>query len=704
MPPEASSKIHVPHFNGTLQSVFTHAAALIAVAIFCFVLCKLSQYNKFCPSPRVTFEEQLARKDAELARSNALNDEYVETIDSINGKRALAREELKIVTEELQWYCVNHPVLEAANIALIDQNARALRTLVETEDELDGSRKEACSLRRRLTKLTASISLSPTQTTSIGKMRAGEDNSDWKIQLDVMKGQKKDAVADKIRAEAERDQAVSNEKKAVEECSRKATSLKILMESSDKTKSDVQNKIANLESTNEGLTGAVKKLEAENERQGKALESSVAKGDMLGSTVRRLEKELKETKDDVKNTEKAARSSVGNDALLQAKNITIGQLEGKIKTLEGVEIYAKDLERRYAADVKAWDNSKKEYNNTIQSLRANLGTCTTQYNNATREYNHNLQVHEYQRNDLTQLLEKVQKYHGQSANHVNHLKQTLEGAMKGLAVNGDLDSPSGLEALRQNLVHSFGQYTGYRKLIQGVMEKSGVMGSVDNLEGLQTVQQKFIEFFDSFAPMRLTPKVIRSVMEELKTLQEFKAQMLASQSEGQSDDLGVRLRQAQASLQLLGQELLKAKNDASEKQKTITRLVGEVKRVDGLKKGGDRASEASQSKLRKLEGEYDQLKNNMEKLESRKGTVTQQVEDLNDQVKKLKIEKEDLKNQKWKLLEQYNKARNEGPKPGEESPGPEKRDHSNGSDSDEESPRSAKQARNTILTGGNGVA
>lgn len=592
---------------------------------------------------------------------------------------------------------MNHPILEAANLALIDQNARALKHLVDSEEELEGSRKEAGGLRGRLTRLTASLASSPNHNAQVRKTKAREENPDWKIQLDVMKRQKEDAVANEARSKAAKEQALLNERKAVEECSRKEKSLEILVEGSAKAKSDFEAEIVALKSTNEDLTGAVKKLEGENKEQGKELESATAKGDLLGSTVVRLEEELKETKDDLKNTEKAARPSVDNDALLQARDSTIGQLESKIKILEGVELHAKELEKRYAADVKDWDNSKMEYNNTIQSLR-------TQYDIVTKNYNNDLQVHEHERNGLTQQVEEARTYHRQSASHVNHLKQTLEETMKGLAVNGDLDSPSGLETVRLSILHSLGLCTGYRSLILGVMEKSGVVGSVDNLDGLQTVQQKFIEFFDSFAPMQLTPKVVRSVMEELTTLQKFKTQMLASQSEGQSEDPGAKLRQVQANLQFVGQALIKARSEASEKQIKIQKLTDDLKRVDGLKKGGDRASEVNQSKLRTLEGDYDQLKKSMEDLESRRGPLTQQVEDLNNEVKKLRKEKEDLKSQKWKLLNQYNKARSEGPKAGEQSPSPEKRGHSNGNHSDDEVLRSSKQARNNILAGGNGVS
>ncbi|CAO1597082.1 hypothetical protein XANCAGTX0491_000911 [Xanthoria calcicola] len=697
MSPEPSWTFQVPQLNGTLHSVFANIVALIAVAIFSYCLCKWSQYHKICPTPRVTFNEQLARKDAERARSVALNAKYVEKLDSIRGKRALEREELKVVTKELQWYCVNHPILEAANLALIDQNARALKHLVDSEEELEGSRKEAGGLRGRLTRLTASLASSPNHNAQVRKTKAREENPDWKIQLDVMKRQKEDAVANEARSKAAKEQALLNERKAVEECSRKEKSLEILVEGSAKAKSDFEAEIVALKSTNEDLTGAVKKLEGENKEQGKELESATAKGDLLGSTVVRLEEELKETKDDLKNTEKAARPSVDNDALLQARDSTIGQLESKIKILEGVELHAKELEKRYAADVKDWDNSKMEYNNTIQSLR-------TQYDIVTKNYNNDLQVHEHERNGLTQQVEEARTYHRQSASHVNHLKQTLEETMKGLAVNGDLDSPSGLETVRLSILHSLGLCTGYRSLILGVMEKSGVVGSVDNLDGLQTVQQKFIEFFDSFAPMQLTPKVVRSVMEELTTLQKFKTQMLASQSEGQSEDPGAKLRQVQANLQFVGQALIKARSEASEKQIKIQKLTDDLKRVDGLKKGGDRASEVNQSKLRTLEGDYDQLKKSMEDLESRRGPLTQQVEDLNNEVKKLRKEKEDLKSQKWKLLNQYNKARSEGPKAGEQSPSPEKRGHSNGNHSDDEVLRSSKQARNNILAGGNGVS
>ncbi|KAI4230341.1 MAG: hypothetical protein L6R36_000152 [Xanthoria steineri] len=679
MTPDPSWTFQVPQLNGTLHSVFTNVAALVAVAIFSYCLCKWSQYHKICPTPRVTFNEQLAKKDAELERSVALNAKYVGKLDSIRGKRALEREELKVVTEELQWYCVNHPILEAANLELIDQNARALKNLFDSEEELEGWRKEAGGLRERLTRLTASVASSPTHVAPVRKTKAREENSDWKIQLDTMKRQKEDAVANEVRSEAAKEQAF------------------IEREEGAKAKSDFEAEIVALKSTNEDVTGTVKKLEAENKEQAKELESAIAKGDLLESTVHRLEEELKETKDDLKNTEKAARPSVDNDALLQARDTTIGQLESKIKILEGVELHAKELEKRYTADVKDWDNSKMEYNNTIQSLR-------TQYDIVTKNYNDNLQVHEHERNGLTQQVEVARTYHQQSATHVNHLKHILEGIMKGLAVNGDLDSPSGLETVRLSILHSLGLCTGYRSLILGVMEKSGVVGSVDNLDGLQTVQQKFIEFFDSFAPMQLTPKVVRSLMEELTTLQKFKAEMLASQSEGQTEDPVAKLREVKANLKLVGQELIKARSEATESKGRINKLKEDLKRLDEQKKGGNRASEVNQSKLRTLEGDYEQLKKSMEDLESRRGPLTQQVEDLNNEVKKLRKEKEDLKSQKWKLLNQYNKARSEGPKAEEQSPSPEKRGHSNGNHSDDEVLRSSKQARNSILAGGDGVS
>lgn len=102
---------------------------------------------------------------------------------------------------------MNHPILEAANLELIDQNARALKNLFDSEEELEGWRKEAGGLRERLTRLTASVASSPTHVAPVRKTKAREENSDWKIQLDTMKRQKEDAVANEVRSEAAKEQA-----------------------------------------------------------------------------------------------------------------------------------------------------------------------------------------------------------------------------------------------------------------------------------------------------------------------------------------------------------------------------------------------------------------------------------------------------------------------------------------------------------------
>ncbi|KAI4274753.1 MAG: hypothetical protein LQ337_003693 [Flavoplaca oasis] len=670
MPSEIAWGTQIPQLNGTLY---------------------------ICATPRATFREQLAAKNAELARINALNDEYVKTIEVIKCKRVVEREELNAMTAELQWFSVNYPTLEGANAELQDQSARASIHLGETQDELDKSRNEACGLRKRLMRLNASLPPSPTHTPLAGKVRARsiQESSELQMQLEILKGQKKEAVADRTKAEAERDQAIANVNKAVEESDRKAASFELLLDSSDKAKMESQERIADLETRIVRFSDTVKTLDAEKEKIQKALDSSVTNSGMLESTILRLEKELKETKDDVKDTEKAANSSLEKDALIQARDNVISQLEEELKTLEREKSYANDLDKKYASDLEAWENSKNKFEVDIQSLQNTLAARTTQYDNATREYNHNHQSHQCQLHDLTHKLRMACNNHDGSARHVNHLKQTLGGAMKGLGVLGDLESPSGLDAIQQHLEHSLGRYTGYQRLIHGVIENSGIVGSLNAPEDFERVQKTFKEFFNSFAPMKLTPKLIKSIMEELTTLQQFKKHMLASQNEGKSEDLESKLRQTQANLKLMSDERLKARNEASEKQTTIINLRKEVDRLRVSNKGGVRASQIDQSKIRKMEEKHDELQKKLEELGSRKDIATQQVEDLDYKVKTLHKEKKDLETQKWKLLAQYNKVREEGPTLEEQSPGAEKRCYGNddGDDLNGEPPRSSKQVK-----------
>ena len=678
-----------------------------------------------CATPRAIFEEQLATKDAELARINALKDEYVKTIKSIKAKRVVERAELNAMTAELQWFSLNYPILEGANAELQDQIARASIHLGETQDELDKSRNEASGLRKRLVRLNASLPPTPAHTPLAGKVRPRsiQGSSELQIQLEILKGQKKEAIADRAKAEAERDQAITNVKKAVQESDRKAASFELLLESSDKAKMESQERIRGLETRIVRFGDTVKALDSEKEKIQKALDSSVTNSGMMKSTIVRLEKELKETKDDVKDTERAANSSLEKDALIQARDNTISRLEEELKTLECVKLYADDLDKRYASDLQGWENSKNKFEIDIQSLQNTLAARTTQFDNATGEYNHSHQSHQRQIHDLTQKLRMACNNHDGSARHVNHLKQSLGGAMKGLGVSGDLESPSGLDAIQQRLEHSLGRYTGYQRLIHGVMENSGIVGSLSAPEDFERVQMTFKEFFNSFAPMKLTPKLIKSIMEELTTLQQFKKHMLASQSEGksedlelklrqtqanlklmsderlkarnESEDLELKLRQTQANLKLMSDERLKARNEASEKQTTITNLRKEVDRLKVSNKGGVRASQVDQSRIRKMEEKHDELQKKLEELGNRKDIATQQVEDLDDQVKTLHKEKKDLDTQKWKLLAQYNKVRDEGRTSEEQSPGAEKRSYGNDDeeDSNGELPRSSKQVK-----------
>lgn len=509
-----------------------------------------------------------------------------------------------------------------------------------------------------------------------------------------MKGQKKEAIAERIKTEIEKDQALANEKKAVEESSRKAASFELLLESSNKAKIESQEKIAGLESRIANFGDTVKTLGSEKERIQEALESSLTNSGVLETTVRRLEKEVKETKEDVKDTENAAKSSLEKDASIQDRDKTISRLESELRTLEGVKAHANGLDKKYAADLQVWESSKNKYKDDIQNLRTTLAARTTQYENATKEYNNNHQSHQYQIYDLTQKLRMACNNHDGSAKHVNHLKQTLGGAMKGLGIVGDLESPSGLDSIQQHLEDSLGRYKGYQRLIHGVMDLSEILGSLDAPEDFDRVQKTFEEFFNSFAPMKLTPKVIKSIMEELTTLQQFKKQMLASQSEGRSEDLEIKLRQTQANLKLMCDERLKARNEASEKQTTITSLRKEVERLKVSNKGGVRASQVDQSRLRKMEESLDELQKKMEEICNRKDRATQEVEALDDKVKTLKKENKDLEKQKWKLLVQCNKIRDEGQISEEQSPGAEKRVYGNDDENDSDAtPRSSKQVK-----------
>ncbi|KAL8878613.1 MAG: hypothetical protein Q9192_008411, partial [Flavoplaca navasiana] len=328
-----------------------------------------------------TFEEQLATKDAELARINALNDEYGKTIKSIKAEREVERAELSALTAELEWFSVNFPILEGANAELQDRIARASIHLGETQDELDKSRNEACSLRKRLMRLTASLPITPTRTPLAGKVRPRsiQESSELQIQLEILKGQKKEAIADRTKAEAERDQAIANVKKAVQESNRKAASFELLLDSSGKAKMESQERIADLETRIVKFGNTVKTLDSEKEKIQKALDSSVTNSRMLESTILRLEKEAKETKDDVKDTEKAANSSLEKDALIQARDNTFSRLEEELKTLENVKVYANDLDKQYASDLQAWENSKNNMTMLQESIIAITNPINVKY-------------------------------------------------------------------------------------------------------------------------------------------------------------------------------------------------------------------------------------------------------------------------------------------------------------------------------------
>ncbi|KAL8860607.1 MAG: hypothetical protein Q9178_002960 [Gyalolechia marmorata] len=690
----------------TLHSIFIHIAALIAVMLFGWCLCKWSQYTGIRPSTRAglehKFQAKLAKKDRKLQRISAVNEEHVETIHSINGQRKKELKELITVTNELQRYCVNYPILEGRIVRLEDQSALDLKRLIETENEMADWREEAVSLRGRLTRLKACLPSTPTKKPPVGKMRAGgtQDDSESEGRLAAMRAEKKDAIADKIKAEAERDQAVSNEKKAVEECSRKTISLKSLMGSSGQTMSDLQKKIKDLETTVEQLTGTVKDLEVENNKQSDALKSSVTDGEMLEeakerlqseeSNVRRLEQELKESKEKAEVMANDAAKSSDFDGLLQARDTKIRQLEDDIQTL-------KELERRYAADIESWEKSRNDYNTNIQNLQAGLNACTIQYDNATRDYNGNVQSLQDSLNTRTQEFEKSKEYHHQSARHVEHLKQVLDGVMKGLGVTGSLDSPQGLKDVHRNLEHNFGQTIGCINRLQGVLREAmgglGVVGSVHDPKGLDEVQKELKALFKTFESIEVAPRMLASMKEELKTLRGFKSQMLsASQGGGQEDDLEGKLKQARASVQILGKEMLVAKNENMEQRGTIKSLRSQVKRLDELQKGGVKSSQVDQSKIRKMEDEYEKLKKDMDNLGSRKVTAKEDLERLGEQVNTLRKEKEELKKQKAKLWRHYNKpsGRPDGP-----SQALEKRSH--GDHSGDENSRSAKQARNEIV-------
>ncbi|KAL8669901.1 MAG: hypothetical protein Q9168_005535 [Polycauliona sp. 1 TL-2023] len=700
MPSDTPWMTHIPYpsFDGPAYPIFTHLAALIAVVIFCFSLCKLSQYCKICPTPQAAFEEEIARKDDELASAKALNNNYAEIIDSAKRKRALQRAELKGLTTELQWFSVNYPLLETANVELQAQTDQASRHLEDTQDELDEWRKEASSLKTRLTKLTADRPIDSTsRTPTIGKRSAGgaRDHADSGIQLGAVNSQMQQAVANKIKAETERDQARHNEKKAAEESSRKAASLEAFTKSSEKAKLESQTIIEELRSKLEDRDNKVTNLDSEKERRDKALEASIAETEMLNSTVCRLEKELKETKDDAKKTANATGSSLEKDSLLQARDTTIERLEGKLKALEAVEVTLKDLETKYVADSTDWENSNKQYKADIQNLQASLEACTTQHENATSEYH---QIHQANQNTIqtiTKNFEMAKKCHMQSAEHVKHLKRVLESAMQGLRITGNLDHPDSLEITRQHLEHNLRNYAGYGKLIHEVMRLVGIDGGIGNVNSLETIYQQFQKIFET---MKLSPKVIQSNMMELTMLRDFKARILEIQSGEQSDDPKVQLRQAQGKIQALGQEVLLARKTASEARNKMAKFKSEKEDIDKSKKAIDKASEANKAKLGKLE---DQLKEAIEKPESQKNTVSKQVESLEGQVKVLKKEKQDLKSHKKKLWERCNRLE-ESQSPGQQSAGAEKRGHSNGDEDnpDEELARSSKQIKREFVGGG----
>ncbi|KAL8736809.1 MAG: hypothetical protein Q9166_000175 [cf. Caloplaca sp. 2 TL-2023] len=618
-------------------------------------------------------EAQLAHKDVELVIANDQIKECHGTIDGLRGQQVADEAKFDSMYNELQRYCIKHPVLEGEREVLKEQVTQIQKRLTTTEEELFDCQQEKGSLQARVSRLTAMLSSSSSFALldDGSRIKHMKDDSGLKARLAAAEARTKDAVADRKEAEMERDQAVSERKKATEERDRKALSLDSIVESWNRETSDLRKKVTELESTVDHLKGKINDLEGTNATQGEELKSSAAQSEALEKTTRllrseesragRFEKELEEVKEKLTTTQENATSSlIEKEGVLVAKETKITQLEGRVANLENTEA-------RLEAAITGLRATGERMRQEITTLIHNYTTDTQNWSCENQELKNHIQQQQQEVQNRTNEVEKLTGWHYELRAHVDHLKQVLNDVMigfGGMEVIGALGNPDEINEvhrrLRSHLNESTGCINRLREVLQEVMDKSEVSGSLNSPKGLEDVQRELRAIHSPLKRIDLTPKMVSADKKELDLLREFKTQMLLipPRHNDQDDDLGERLRQANAARQLLGLELAQVKN---ENHKLRTDKIS----LEGRLKAKTEESEGRSNNIKFYTDSNRGLKDKTRLLEEQRGKL----------VKRNLGRAGDSQNLQQKL---------------------EKRSHGNEGDTDDELSESNKKARNSV--------
>ncbi|KAL8994848.1 MAG: hypothetical protein Q9169_005295 [Polycauliona sp. 2 TL-2023] len=614
-------------------------------------VCGQSRFSQL-PELMATFEEELVKKSGELADAKALNNQYAKTIKSINGQRTIECAEFKGVTAELQWFSVNYPLLVAANTRLQNGTAQASKYLQDTQDELDECRNEASDLRKRLTNLTAGLTTSQARTSLSGKgiAQGVRDSSDLQAEWELAKSQKQEAVASKLKAETERDEARYNEQKAIEESSRKIANLEV---SSKKANLKNQETIADLKSSIEGLEKQITGFEIEKKEHDEAIKSSNSDRNVLKARVCQMENELGENKDEMKKTEQATRSSLEKDTTIQARDATIDRLKERVKTLEAVEKEAKDLGKSSAANAESLKRTQELLRSEElivhrleQELKESKETVTSAKQSAAKSSH-----------DIGNLLRDRDTSIAQLQGELATLRKageelgTKEVWYDTTIANLRRESSPRIATWKDE--YYWHHYIG--GALQALMSELNVAGNLGNQAGIEQIKHAMkgqIEASKSLYEQKV--REVEHVKKQRDDLQQLKSRMeSAPKIFGDRDELTKDLQEANEARRSLGAELLKYKNRSlhlgREVEKINEDLVVKTAELTSNQKRNNGYTEKVvdlNNQVTELQAKEARLRNDITTLETAKTNYEKDVQQLLERKKLLEEQRAKLVKQK----------------------------------------------------------
>ncbi|KAL8678623.1 MAG: hypothetical protein Q9186_005048 [Xanthomendoza sp. 1 TL-2023] len=652
------------------NAVFTNIAALVAVGLFCRYLCALSRSTETSRITGAQIERErqaeLARRDAELKCLDAANKAQVVTISALEDKKIAAEQKFEEMNGILKWYLVNYPVIEGANARFKEQSVHDEQKFVISQADLQESLQENMSLRGRLHRLTTS-SPSPSDVGLPGGTINAEDpkeNSRLKAELAATEAQKNIIIADKNNAESERDLAKSETKKLIEDCERQAENLKSISTVLNTEKSDLRRTNEELVSTVDHLNGKIKYLEGANTVKDEEFKTLAVQGEQLDQTRNRLQsteskvgelgKALEDSKEEIKLALKnASTSSAENDSLLRVKDCRINELEGQVDTLqqrntqpnagnaELLSAYAtmtqqvEDSKREFAAATEDWTIAETKYKDSIETTRAELQARTEELEGYKKGWRHEREWHDC-----------LQKY-------VNDLRVVLEGVMGELNVMGNLNNAEGVDQAGHALKHQIGESKSH-------------------------YDQKLKEV-----------EYIKKQRDELQTFKTWAESAL--KTAGHHNDSTEALRKANEARRILGEEIVKVKNENGNLRMRNEALRKGLKSTKEESEGSQKNNETYTKRIQGLQNQLAELQKNCDKLrvdvanlQQLKGKYEQEVQELQERKKLLEKQRKDLVRDKYKS----------GTGSPSSGPNAEKRSHEDADAAeDEEGCRSNKQQR-----------